>query len=38
MPYIDTYYARTLADSRQRPILESNVEADVSVIGGGLAG
>ncbi|HSY87288.1 MAG TPA: FAD-binding oxidoreductase [Verrucomicrobiae bacterium] len=38
MPYIDTYYARTLADSRQRPILEGNVEADVSVIGGGLAG
>ncbi len=38
MPYIDSYYARTLAESRQRPILASTVEADVCVIGGGLAG
>src|SRR5882757_8010360 len=38
MPYIDSYYARTLADSRQRPALERAVEADVCIIGGGLAG
>ncbi len=38
MPYIDSYYARTLADSRQRPSLERAVEADVCIIGGGLAG
>jgi gamma-glutamylputrescine oxidase len=38
MPYIDSYYARTLADSRQRPSLERAIEADVCIIGGGLAG
>ena len=38
MPYIDSYYARTLADSRQRPTLERAVEADVCIVGGGLAG
>jgi len=38
MPYIDSYYARTLADSRQRASLERAVEADVCIIGGGLAG
>jgi len=38
MPYVDTYYARTLADSRQRPALERAVEADVCIVGGGLAG
>ena len=38
MPYIDSYYARTMADSRQRPALERAVEADVCIIGGGLAG
>ncbi|HEY8016139.1 MAG TPA: FAD-binding oxidoreductase [Dongiaceae bacterium] len=38
MPYIDSYYARTLTDSRQRPTLERAVEADVCVVGGGLAG
>ncbi len=38
MSYIDSYYARTLADSRQRPALERAVEADICIIGGGLAG
>jgi gamma-glutamylputrescine oxidase len=38
MPSLDTYYTRTLADSRQRPTLERSVDADVCVVGGGLAG
>src|SRR6516162_3058271 len=38
MPYLDSYYARTLADDRQRPALDETVEADVCIIGGGLAG
>jgi len=38
MPYVDTYYARTLADSRQRPALARAVEADICIVGGGLAG
>ena len=38
MSYIDSYYARTLADDHQRPALHGSVEADVCVIGGGLAG
>ena len=36
--YGDTYYARTLADVSQRPSLEGAVQADVAVVGGGLAG
>jgi len=38
MPYIDNFYVRTLADSRHRPVLEGTIEADVCIIGGGLAG
>jgi glycine/D-amino acid oxidase-like deaminating enzyme len=38
LPYIDSYYARTLAETCQRPTLEGRVEAEVAVIGGGLAG
>ena len=36
--YIDTYYTRTLNVDLTRPVLEDTVEADVCVIGGGLAG
>ncbi|MGO4525983.1 NAD(P)/FAD-dependent oxidoreductase [Microvirga sp. 2MCAF35] len=36
--YGDTYYARTLADASQRPPLAGTVEADVAIVGGGLAG
>ena len=36
--YGDTYYARTLADVSQRSSLEGSVQADVAVVGGGLAG
>lgn len=36
--YGDTYYARTLTDASQRSSLEGQVNADVAVIGGGLAG
>ncbi|RKQ72452.1 NAD(P)/FAD-dependent oxidoreductase [Oceanibaculum indicum] len=36
--YIDSYYSRTLADTTRRPSLEGEVEADVCVIGGGMAG
>ncbi|HEX7198761.1 MAG TPA: FAD-dependent oxidoreductase, partial [Dongiaceae bacterium] len=38
MPYLDSYYARTLADDRRRPALDGTAEADVCIIGGGLAG
>ncbi len=38
MPYIDSYYARTLADPVLRPALAGAVEADVGILGGGLAG
>jgi gamma-glutamylputrescine oxidase len=36
--YIDSYYARTLAVPGDRPTLDGTLEADVVVIGGGLAG
>lgn len=36
--YGDTYYARTLTDDSPRCSLESTVEADVAIVGGGLAG
>lgn len=36
--YIDTYYAATLGEHKQFPALEENLEADVCIIGGGLAG
>lgn len=36
--YADTYYARTLTEAVPRPSLSGVHEADVAVIGGGLAG
>ena len=36
--YVDTFYSRTIADDRPRPALDGDVEADVCVIGGGMAG
>ena len=36
--YVDNYYARTLAEDTHYPTLSGPVEADVCVIGGGLAG
>jgi gamma-glutamylputrescine oxidase len=36
--YADTYYARTLTEARPRPALQGPAEADVVVVGGGLAG
>jgi len=36
--YIDTYYSRTLPDAPARPALAQAMQADVCVIGGGLAG
>lgn len=36
--YIDSYYARTVAPHSARPALREKLEADVCVIGGGLAG
>ncbi|EYD76141.1 putative oxidoreductase protein [Rubellimicrobium mesophilum DSM 19309] len=38
MDYIDSYYRRSLRDPRPRPRLEGRVEAEVCVVGGGLAG
>jgi hypothetical protein len=38
MTYIDNYYRRSLKEERLRPALEGEVEADVCVVGGGLAG
>jgi hypothetical protein len=38
MSYIDTYYRRTILDDRPRPVLHGPEEADVCVVGGGLAG
>jgi gamma-glutamylputrescine oxidase len=36
--YIDSYYARTASSGEPRPPLEGALEADVCVVGGGLAG
>lgn len=36
--YIDTYYLRTLAENAHYPALSGTEEADVCVVGGGLAG
>ena len=36
--YVDSYYARSLADNLKRPALEGDVEAEVCVVGGGMAG
>ena len=38
LPYPDTYYARTMEETVARPALQGAVEADVIVVGGGLAG
>ncbi len=38
MNYPDTYYARTLAERRERPALSGSVDCDTVVIGAGLAG
>ncbi len=35
---IDTFYSRTATTDHQRPFLKGRVEADVCVVGGGLAG
>ncbi|MGE0716910.1 MAG: FAD-dependent oxidoreductase, partial [Alphaproteobacteria bacterium] len=36
--YVDSFYARTLADHRCWPALAGDAEADACVVGGGLAG
>jgi glycine/D-amino acid oxidase-like deaminating enzyme len=36
--YVDSFYARTLADPRERPPLQGACEADVVIVGAGLAG
>jgi gamma-glutamylputrescine oxidase len=36
--YPDTFYARTAATSGRRPTLDGRIEADVAIVGGGLAG
>ncbi len=36
--YIDSYYARTIAPNAARPRLQQDLETDVCVVGGGLAG
>ena len=38
MAYPDTYYVRTLEDRRTRAALSGREEADVAIVGGGLAG
>jgi gamma-glutamylputrescine oxidase len=38
MAYVDTYYRRTLADGADRPALEGDIDAEVCIVGGGLAG
>lgn len=36
--YVDNYYSRTLTEAPSYPVLQETAEADVCVIGGGLAG
>lgn len=36
--HIDSYYSRTLGNDRVRPPLKGAIEADVCIVGGGLAG
>src|SRR5918993_3060294 len=36
--YIDTYYSRTVSTSETYPVAAGRVEADVCIVGGGLAG
>ncbi|WEX74229.1 FAD-binding oxidoreductase [Sinorhizobium numidicum] len=38
MSYPDTYYKRTLAEDKVRPVLTGTAECDAVIIGGGLAG
>lgn len=38
MPYIDSYYSRTLTDRRQREPLRGKTEAEICIIGAGFAG
>ena len=38
MPHIDSYYARTRTETRTFPQLDHDLDVDVVVIGGGLAG
>ncbi|AUX80543.1 MULTISPECIES: NAD(P)/FAD-dependent oxidoreductase [Sinorhizobium] len=38
MSYPDTYYRKTMADTKVRPVLSEAVECDTVIIGGGLAG
>ncbi|RED44820.1 NAD(P)/FAD-dependent oxidoreductase [Aestuariispira insulae] len=36
--YIDTYYRRTITEDAPRPALSDDIQAEICVIGGGLAG
>ncbi|MCG8689962.1 MAG: FAD-binding oxidoreductase [Minwuiales bacterium] len=36
--YVDSYYSRTVNRDRPRPALDGDVEADVCIVGGGMAG
>ena len=36
--YPDTWYSRTLADTRDRPVLTGSLRVDCAVVGGGFAG
>jgi gamma-glutamylputrescine oxidase len=38
MGYVDSFYARTRTDDTERPALDGFVEAQVCIVGGGLAG
>lgn len=38
MSYPETYYKRTLADAKVRPVLSEAIECDTVIVGGGLAG
>ncbi|MGB8813081.1 MAG: FAD-binding oxidoreductase [Paracoccaceae bacterium] len=38
MSYIETYYKRSMADTRARPVLAGPIDCDSVIIGGGLAG
>ena len=37
-PYIKTYYRETLCNNKERPALDSDIDTEICVIGGGLAG
>ena len=36
--YADTYYSRTLSDQQEWPALDGTIDAEICVVGGGLAG